>query len=271
MKFHAVSVFFGRDFFCSHSVFCCLFRLLEYTATPTRHSTMAPSAPSTSRAASSESRPSTAPSNHETDSSAGPSPPPRRGEDPAHAAKGRNAKAEAASKKAGADPREKQDPKKVGPWRIGKTIGTGSSGQSSIPALSPPRIRLGLFPCFVVFFAYRPNTPSERPVNPAPSSQVASRLLDTRIRTNTPPSRLCPNRDPRRPVPLQRPTRFVAPLSRISQLTDASYTPLQMLLGIEREIVIMKLIEHPNVLRLMDVWETGSELSVVLHRVSVYC
>jgi serine/threonine protein kinase len=35
-----------------------------------------------------------------------------------------------------------------------------------------------------------------------------------------------------------------------------------MLLGIEREIVIMKLIEHPNVLRLLDVWETGSELYV---------
>lgn len=34
----------------------------------------------------------------------------------------------------------------------------------------------------------------------------------------------------------------------------------QMLLGIEREIVIMKLIEHPNVLRLMDVWETGNDL-----------
>lgn len=37
-----------------------------------------------------------------------------------------------------------------------------------------------------------------------------------------------------------------------------------MLLGIEREIVIMKLIEHPNVLRLMDVWETESELYVFL-------
>lgn len=36
----------------------------------------------------------------------------------------------------------------------------------------------------------------------------------------------------------------------------------QMLLGIEREIVIMKLIEHPNVLRLIDVWETKSELCV---------
>ena len=36
----------------------------------------------------------------------------------------------------------------------------------------------------------------------------------------------------------------------------------KMLLGIEREIVIMKLIEHPNVLRLYDVWETGNDLCV---------
>jgi hypothetical protein len=39
-----------------------------------------------------------------------------------------------------------------------------------------------------------------------------------------------------------------------------AYCVQQMLLGIEREIVIMKLIEHPNVLRLMDVWETGNDL-----------
>ena len=30
----------------------------------------------------------------------------------------------------------------------------------------------------------------------------------------------------------------------------------------KREIVIMKLIEHPNVLRLYDVWETSGELYV---------
>jgi len=34
----------------------------------------------------------------------------------------------------------------------------------------------------------------------------------------------------------------------------------KVLLGIEREIVIMKLIDHPNVLNLYDVWETSSEL-----------
>lgn len=36
-----------------------------------------------------------------------------------------------------------------------------------------------------------------------------------------------------------------------------------MLLGLEREIVIMKLIEHPNVMRLHDVWETDEDLWVL--------
>ena len=31
-------------------------------------------------------------------------------------------------------------------------------------------------------------------------------------------------------------------------------------LGIEREVVIMKLLEHPNVVKLFDVWENRSEL-----------
>ena len=34
------------------------------------------------------------------------------------------------------------------------------------------------------------------------------------------------------------------------------------ILGIEREIVIMKLIDHPNVMSLYDVWETAKELLV---------
>ena len=34
--------------------------------------------------------------------------------------------------------------------------------------------------------------------------------------------------------------------------------------GIEREIVIMKLIDHPNVMNLFDVWETNGELCVGL-------
>lgn len=46
-------------------------------------------------------------------------------------------------------------------------------------------------------------------------------------------------------------------------INEAGAKADKMLLGIEREIVIMKLIEHPNVLRLYDVWETGSDLCAV--------
>ncbi|EPQ56490.1 Pkinase-domain-containing protein, partial [Gloeophyllum trabeum ATCC 11539] len=41
----------------------------------------------------------------------------------------------------------------------------------------------------------------------------------------------------------------------------------RILLAIEREIVIMKLIDHPNILRLYDVWETSNELYLILEYV----
>lgn len=37
--------------------------------------------------------------------------------------------------------------------------------------------------------------------------------------------------------------------------------------GIEREVVIMKLIEHPNIMRLYDVWENKGSLYLVLEYV----
>lgn len=43
-----------------------------------------------------------------------------------------------------------------------------------------------------------------------------------------------------------------------------STTPDSLPYGIEREIIIMKLLNHPNVLRLYDVWETNSNLYMVL-------
>ncbi|EDO18975.1 hypothetical protein Kpol_2002p46 [Vanderwaltozyma polyspora DSM 70294] len=43
-----------------------------------------------------------------------------------------------------------------------------------------------------------------------------------------------------------------------------SSTPDSLSYGIEREIIIMKLLNHPNVLRLYDVWETNNNLYMVL-------
>ena len=47
--------------------------------------------------------------------------------------------------------------------------------------------------------------------------------------------------------------------SRMS-MNEAGARADKIMLGIEREIVIMKLIDHPNVLSLFDVWETKTEL-----------
>lgn len=43
-------------------------------------------------------------------------------------------------------------------------------------------------------------------------------------------------------------------------MSEAGTKAEKLLLGIEREIVIMKLIDHPNVLSLYDVWETNNDL-----------
>ncbi|KAM0749587.1 Pkinase-domain-containing protein [Meredithblackwellia eburnea MCA 4105] len=101
---------------------------------------------------------------------------------------------------------EKKDPEHVGPWRIGKDLGKGSSG----------RVKLAKH---------------------RETGQYAAIKI----------------------VPKPRPSR--------SDTEQGAEKAGKMLLGIEREIVIMKLIEHPNVLRLIDVWETRSELYLIMEYV----
>lgn len=48
----------------------------------------------------------------------------------------------------------------------------------------------------------------------------------------------------------------LAMMETLPNTTGRRETPV----GIEREVVIMKLIEHPNVIRLYDVWENRGEL-----------
>ena len=54
--------------------------------------------------------------------------------------------------------------------------------------------------------------------------------------------------------------------SRLS-VSEAGARADKVMLGIEREIVIMKLIDHPNVLNLYDVWETSTELYLIMEYV----
>ncbi|GAA5990931.1 hypothetical protein JCM10908_000086 [Rhodotorula pacifica] len=100
----------------------------------------------------------------------------------------------------GARHQHREEPAMVGPWRIGKTVGEGSSG----------RVKLA-------------------------KHKVTGQYAAVKI----------------------------VPKPRKKDQDRAN----KMLLGIEREIVIMKLIEHPNVLRLLDVWETGSELYLIMEYV----
>lgn len=85
----------------------------------------------------------------------------------------------------------------IGPWRLGRTLGRGSSG----------RVRLA-------------------------KHSVTGQLAAVKI----------------------------VPKSVVGSGTDAAGLPY----GIEREVVIMKLIEHPNVMALYDVWENKGELYLVL-------
>ena len=52
--------------------------------------------------------------------------------------------------------------------------------------------------------------------------------------------------------------------SAIANSSTGQHTPDELPYGIEREIIIMKLLNHPNVLRLYDVWETNANLYMVL-------
>ncbi|KAF8556413.1 Pkinase-domain-containing protein [Imleria badia] len=102
--------------------------------------------------------------------------------------------------------RSEDDPKMIGLWKVGRTIGKGSSG----------RVRIARH---------------------AKTGQYAAVKIVSKHHLNS--------------TTLPRPAD----------------TPEHMRLSIEREIVLMKLVEHPNVMRLYDVWETSSELYLILEYV----
>ncbi|CDO73303.1 hypothetical protein BN946_scf185008.g65 [Trametes cinnabarina] len=100
------------------------------------------------------------------------------------------------------------DPKMIGLWKVGRTIGKGSSG----------RVRLARH---------------------TKTGQYAA----VKIVSKT------------------------ALLNSRTSLYSLGEEAERILHSIEREIVIMKLIDHPNIMRLYDVWETSTELYLILEYV----
>ncbi|KAJ3571828.1 hypothetical protein NP233_g3507 [Leucocoprinus birnbaumii] len=98
-----------------------------------------------------------------------------------------------------------QDPKMIGRWKLGRTIGRGCSGRVRIARHS----RTGQYAAIKII---------------SKSSLTASRIS----------------------------------LNRLAEEVEREK------LAVEREIVVMKLIDHPNIMHLYDVWETSSHLYLVL-------
>ncbi|KAG2736260.1 hypothetical protein G9P44_000350 [Scheffersomyces stipitis] len=98
-------------------------------------------------------------------------------------------------------------PQKIGPWKLGKTLGRGATGR--------------------VLLATHQTTGQKAAVKVVSKSELHDE--DQPVRKNS----------------------------------DDAGLPY----GIEREIIIMKLLTHPNVLRLYDVWETSKALYLVLEYV----
>ena len=122
--------------------------------------------------------------------------------------------------------RKEDDPKVIGLWKIGRTIGKGSSGESILP--SPP------FPLSPVFVTGRVRIARHSKTGQYAAIKIVSKTALVNSRRS---------------------------IQGLDEHAD------RILLGIEREIVIMKLIDHPNIMRLYDVWETSTELYLILEYV----
>ncbi|CEP21273.1 GIN4 [Cyberlindnera jadinii] len=96
---------------------------------------------------------------------------------------------------------------KIGPWRLGKTLGAGSTGR--------------------VLLAENVNS----------GQRAAVKVISKSV------------------------------LNSLEQADDKGRDAAGLAYGIEREIIIMKLLNHPNVLRLYDVWETSKSLYLILEYV----
>ncbi|KAJ3540555.1 hypothetical protein NMY22_g4247 [Coprinellus aureogranulatus] len=103
-----------------------------------------------------------------------------------------------------------RDPKMIGLWTVGRTIGKGASGRVRIARHS----KSGQYAAIKII---------SKSTLPPLMSQIS--------------------------------------INRLADVTE------HVQLSVEREIVVMKLINHPNIMKLYDVWETSTDLYLILEYV----
>lgn len=125
------------------------------------------------------------------------------------------------------------DPKMLGLWKLGRTIGTGSSGKK-------PTTYTGItISIWLTFLLYLGISGRVRIARHAKTGQNAAIKIISKSTFG----------------------------SRVSSIPKVAEQIEQSQLAIEREIVVMKLVSHPNIMRLYDVWETSTELYLILEYV----
>ncbi|KAG0665794.1 hypothetical protein C6P45_000334 [Maudiozyma exigua] len=138
---------------------------------------------------------------------------------------------------------------KIGPWKLGKTLGKGSSGRVRLAK----NIETGQLAAIKIV-PKKKYTRSDKHNN--------DNNNNNKLHSNTAESF--------NSISSKASTALTSTYGQNKQgnyeHNDTPETPVNPY-GIEREIVIMKLISHPNVMGLYEVWENKSELFLVLEYV----
>ena len=133
----------------------------------------------------------------------------------------------------------------IGPWKLGKTLGKGSSGRVRLAR----NVETGQLAAIKIVPKRKKFTKNDK--NRRSTVTAASSFNSISSNASTALSSTYGNKS------------GAADGDTTGDSTEEPVNPY----GIEREIVIMKLISHPNVMGLYEVWENKSELFLVLEYV----